>query len=189
MLTGTEWKENYEYWHPSALINEHGYYRIVNNGVLTKKDCSLLFETGENRLFLPAETVGHLGFFDDVSLGSGTLKLLAEKEIACSFYDQYGRLIGRFIPEKAETSLELLIEQACNYKNKNKRTLQAKEIEKTIVYHLGKMAKTFTAKSGKDITKQLTIIEESEDKIYKAKTIKELLLIEARGRQVYFGIY
>lgn len=182
------WERIYDYWHPSALINENGCYRIAVDGVLTKKDCTILFSTGDKGMYLPAENTEQLNFFDDVSLDSGIIQLLAEKGIVCNFYNKYGMMVGRFIPEGSGSLVDVLVKQAYNCKDEGVRTRQGAEIEKAIMYHLQKMVKYYSRNSELEFSDEVAEIEMCSERMDRAGTVNGLLIIEARARQIYYDV-
>lgn len=75
----------YSDWYTSKLNMINGEYHLVDGGILTKKDYSLLFENSEQKLHIPVETIDTLCFYSNVSLSNDVLELMNRKNIKLNF--------------------------------------------------------------------------------------------------------
>ena len=72
-------------WKQSALDLVKGEYHIVHDGILTRRDFSLLFESDETRRRLPVETMKQINVYSDVQIAPSALSLLSKHVFASHF--------------------------------------------------------------------------------------------------------
>ncbi len=123
-----ETKVKYNYWHKSAIMKEDNEYHIINDGILTKKDYSILFESENQKVEIPTEVTEHINIYSQIIFSSNFFNTLNQNNIKVSLFDQYDHYIGSFIPINHHKSASILIKQVENYINKSKRLELAKKI-------------------------------------------------------------
>ncbi len=89
----------YSNWHQSVVQKVNREYHITGNGVLTKRDYALLFENEEEKHHIPVEAMEQMNIYGDVTIHPAVLKTISHKKIRLAFVDQYGNVLGYFVPE------------------------------------------------------------------------------------------
>lgn len=117
----------YNSWHPSAIQQMGREYHIINNGVLTRKDYTLLFENEEGKRYLPVETMGTLNIYSDVIFTSDFFEFANRHSLRITLYNKYGKLIGTFLPEKHSLTANLILKQVSIYNDYSQRMDLAKK--------------------------------------------------------------
>lgn len=83
-------------WHCSAIQKIDRKYHIINDGVLNKKDFTILFENDEHKMYIPIETCTSINVYSNVILGSSFLQFINSKCLNVNIFDKYGNFIGSF---------------------------------------------------------------------------------------------
>ena len=180
--------EFYNNWHKSALKKINHEYHIVQNGVLNKKDYSLIFENEKEKCDIPIGIVDRINIYSDVTISSVALRLLAEKNIRMTIVDKYGNSVCDFIPAKSSKTGVAFLKQALFYQS-NKRLEIAKKLEIASIHNIRANIKYYNRRSENSFD---DIIAQINDKLIlmKAATkVEELMLIEAQTRQIYYGAF
>lgn len=118
----------YANWHTSALQYTGKEYHIINDGILTKKDYTLLFENEKEKKYLPVETVDKLNIYSNVIFDAGFFEMVSRYNIDVSIFDKYGKHCGTFCGSKHARTSDMIIKQVSLYNNDAKRLSVAKSI-------------------------------------------------------------
>jgi CRISPR-associated endonuclease Cas1 subtype I-B len=185
-----ETKVKYNYWHKSAIMKEDNEYHIINDGILTKKDYSILFESENQKVEIPTEVTEHINIYSQIIFSSNFFNTLNQNNIKVSLFDQYDHYIGSFIPINHHKSASILIKQVENYINKSKRLELAKKIidggTTNIITNLKYYNKRNDDIQLDNIIDDLKICKQE---MKTANTLEILLLQEARMRELYYSSY
>lgn len=185
-----ETKVKYNYWHKSAIMKEDNEYHIINDGILTKKDYSILFENENQKVEIPTEVTEHINIYSQIIFSSNFFNTLNQNNIKVSLFDQYDHYIGSFIPINHHKSASILIKQVENYINKSKRLELAKKIidggTTNIITNLKYYNKRNDDIQLDNIIDDLKICKQE---MKTANTLEILLLQEARMRELYYSSY
>lgn len=180
----------YPSWHRSPLRTVDQQYYIVEGGILTKKDFSLLFENEEHRHHLPIEAIRQLDIFSDVVVEPRVMALLAEKRIPVIIHNHLGQIQSYILPESMRSQAPLLLAQSQLYQNEAKRLEMARIFEMTHLHNLRANVRYYQKKHPQPaldiIEEQLTAFMQS---IKEKKSVQDLMLDEARARQVYYQLF
>lgn len=106
----------YHKWHNSALQKINHEYHVIQNGILNKKDYSLIFENEKEKCDIPVEIVDQINIYSDVTIAPSGLKLISEKNIRLSIIDKYGNLMGNYIPEGYSRAGKDFLQQVSFYR-------------------------------------------------------------------------
>lgn len=71
----------YNQWKVSVIEKIDRDYHIINNGILTRRDFTVLFENEEGKYYLPIETMGALNVYSDVTFSSGFFEFANKKRL------------------------------------------------------------------------------------------------------------
>ena len=119
----------YSRWHATAIQKINRDYHIINDGILSKRDYTLLFENKDKKYYIPVETCGALNVYSNISFSSGFFELAAKKKLAVNIYDRFGRHVGSFVSGEHYLSAKTMLKQAEVYLNMGERLKYAKKIE------------------------------------------------------------
>ena len=84
---------------------------IQSNGILSRKDSTVQFHNEDVKKALPIAQIRDIHAFGKVSIRSGVIGLLSEKQIPVHFYNAFGRHISSLIPKEDLISGKVLVAQ------------------------------------------------------------------------------
>jgi len=177
----------YKTWHKSAIEKmDHDYY-IVNDGVLTKSDFSILFENEENRVSIPVETTNSINIYSDVVLSSNFLKLISKNKLSVNIFDTFGNYIGSFYSAQQRNRMEMLVTQVQIYADASKRLQYAKTIDIASIHNLRCNLKYYYKQQNSSVLEEgISYFSKAIKEMNEAPSIEKVLLIEGRCRQKYY---
>lgn len=186
-------RENIKYyrnWHSSAIQKIDRDYHIVNDGILTKKDYTILFENDEKKAYLPVETCGAINIYAQVMFGSAFFEYANKNKLNINMFDRYGEYVGSFCTARHYEAGKTLLKQAMLYGDADKRLNTAKSIEIASIHnqrenlrYYHKHKKTEALKNAVDyVSGCMAEMKECAD-------MQALMLIEARAKQKYMQMF
>lgn len=175
----------YNTWHPSTIQQMGRDYHIINNGVLTRRDYTLLFENEEGKRYLPIETMGTLNIYSDVIFSSDFFDFANQHNLRITLYNKYGKLVGTFLPKKHSLTANLILKQVSIYNDYSQRMDLAKKIIMAAVHNIRANLRYYE-KKGKLYKSDITSVSNFLQEMDSADKIENLMLIEARCRQTYY---
>lgn len=182
--------EYYSDWHREHIRKIGSEYHMIEDGILTKKDFSILFQNKENKYYIPAEITDTINVYSNIIINSELLSFMTEKNIILNLFDKYSNYIGSYIPKNKSNGM-ILLKQSETYNNKETRLEYAKSIEDAAVHNICSNLKYYI----KHITYNSEIIS-TEKEIRRLKTtlkeacsVDELLTTEAHIRKLYYSCF
>ena len=175
----------YANWHTSALQYTGKEYHIINDGILTKKDYTLLFENEKEKKYLPVETVDKLNIYSNVIFDTGFFEMVSRYNIDIGIFDKYGKHCGTFCGSKHARTSDMIIKQASLYNNDAKRLSVAKSILIAAAHNMRANVRYYVKKEKlkkENVDKLSAFIKKLND----ASSISNLMIIEAQCRQSYY---
>lgn len=177
-------------WERSPLEKVERNYNVINEGILTKKDFALLFASGEEKYYIPAETTKRLDIYNNVTLSGGFLTYVAQQGIDVAIYDRFGNPLGVYSACQNHGNVETMIKQVNLYQDQSRRLEIAKIIElaaftnmrKTVAYHLRCTDSKEIREIGQELKSTCSQIQHCMD-------MEHLMLVEAQGRQSYYRLF
>lgn len=185
-----ESRSSYNRWHRSAIERVDRNYHIISDGILTRKDYTVLFENKEQKMYLPVETCGMLNVYSNVFFSSAFFEFAAQKKLKVSIFNRCGEYVGNFVAVNHYLSTKTMLKQALIYGNDEKRLEFACKIEIASLHNQRENMRYFQKHRPND--RLQTAIEEMSDSIKKmneCKSIQDMLLIEARAKQRYLQAF
>lgn len=176
-------------WHKNALQKiDHNFY-IVNNGVLTKKDFTILFDNEEKKTHIPVETADAINIYSNVIFSSNFIETLNKYSLSLNVYNKYGVYVGGFWAANQKNRMKSLVQQVKFYSG-DERLGYAKTMDMASLHNLRCNLKYYM-KHRKSILLEKTIkyLTQGIEEMNKAKTIEQILMIEARCRQKYYQCF
>ncbi|CCJ34802.1 type I-B CRISPR-associated endonuclease Cas1b [Caloramator australicus] len=145
----------------------------------------MYFEDTEGNLkLIPIETVEKIHVFGEVDLNNKFLSFIATHGAIINFYNYYGYYVGSFYPKKKNVSGFLLVNQADNYSNFEKRLYLAKCFVESAAYHIVRNLKEY-----QNTDEEIERINLERENIKKVKDIDELMGCEGRIRKIYYSAF
>lgn len=180
--------EYYHNWHESALQTVNHEYHIIQNGVLNKKDYSLIFENEKEKNDIPVGVVDQINIYSDVTIASNALRLISEKNIRLSVVDKYGNLMGNYVPSGHNHTGTVFLKQAEFYQS-SRRFQVAQKLEIAGIHNLRANIKYYNRKNGHIMDQLVEELTNCIQEMRQSNTVDELMLIEARARQLYYSAF
>lgn len=177
---------SYHKWNMCKVQRVNKEYHIVEEGILTKKDYALLFESEAGKYHIPVEAVDQLNFYNNVTISSNVLKALAQHRIKVSFFDHYGTMVGTYLPDSFEKDAKIFLKQVAVYNDEKKRLHLAKRMEIASLHNMRSNLKYYKKKGTNHLDKNIDFLSNCLKEINEGKSVNELLLIEARARMIYY---
>lgn len=180
----------YHNWHRTGLKQYRSEYDIVSNGILTNKDMILLFESDDKKIRIPIETVRNINVFSEVNITGRMLKWISKREITLTVFDDYGNVVGRWIPDNCPTTADTFIKQVAIYSDPKGRMELAKSFVDGELFNMKSNLIYYRKHSDESII--VKVIEELNKcfaECRKCTEYQKLLLIEARAKEAYFKCF
>lgn len=182
--------EVYSRWHPTNIQKLDGNYHIVNDGILTRKDYTLLFENEDKKYHIPVEATKSINIYSNIALTGELLKYMSEHGITVTIFDRHGDFAGRFSGPGSVGPGSTMMKQAAIYLNAERRLKVARSIITAAVHNMRANTRYYK-KQRKDhiFTEIEDALSASLDELNSAGSVEQLMLIEARARQAYYKLF
>ncbi len=160
-------------------------YYIFSNGVLRRKENTIVFETSDNeKKFIPVENVEQIFIFGEVDFNNKFLNFIGQNNICLHIFNYYGWYSGTFYPRETNISGTLIIEQTKHYLDSEKRLILARKFVEGAIHNLKRnLEKRGIFKDEEDK------IKEYEKQIEKVENISKLMSLEAHVRKIYYDCF
>lgn len=162
-------------------------FYLYKSGILKRKDNSLALEGKNNIDYIPIEQTDMIICFSEITLNKRVLSLLNQYEISILFYNFYGNYIGRYAPKEYKDG-KVLVNQVHAYEDSAARLYIACTILAGSIKNMLSLIKYYN-KKGKNLELIIKDLDICLVDIKKANTIEELLLIEAKSKQIYYLLF
>jgi CRISPR-associated endonuclease Cas1 subtype I-B len=181
---------SYKNWHESALQKVNQDYHLLNNGILNKKDYSLLFENEEKKCYLPVEVTDQINIYGDVTIATSALHYLSSKNIKVSIMDKYGNLEGCYLPDGYTGNAVTMLEQCRLQQNEEEHLALARSMETAGLHNIRANMRYYNKKHADSALEEaVRYVTECMKQIEQSSEVAKLLLIEARARQKYYHTF
>lgn len=161
---------------------------IFNNGELRRKDNTLLFETSDKKKYIPVEEVDNIWIFGEIILNKSLLDFVSQKEICLHFFNYYGYYSGTYYPREHLNSGYVILKQAENYLDSDKRIVLAREIVRTGLKNIVVILKYYNSR-GIDLDSSIDSINIKINNLDNASSISELMALEGNVRDEYYRCF
>lgn len=176
----------YRDWHPCLVQKINKEYHLVKSGVINKKDYALLFETDTEKHHIPVEATEQLDIYNDVMITSQVFRTLSYENVRLGLYDKYGDLLGYFIPRGYTADSKTVLAQSAEYNNPYLRLRMTKKMENAAIHNIRANVRYYNKKQNKELSDVINKLTKAMKKIEECSTQDEILLEEARCRQMYY---
>ncbi len=159
-------------------------YYIFSNGRLKRSENTISFENAKGeKKSLPIENIETIHLFGEIDFNTKLLTLLSEYGIILNTYNHYGYYTGSFCPRKNSISGYLLVQQAKNYIDPEKRLYIAYSFISSAVFHIKRNLRNY------GLTEQIKKIEKEESLLENVESIENLMGIEGNIREIYYSAF
>ncbi|WP_296883666.1 CRISPR-associated endonuclease Cas1 [Thomasclavelia sp.] len=180
----------YYNWNSVVIYKEDNVYHILNDGILCRRDYSVLFENNSQKNDIPVEIVDNINVYSNIIFSTNFFKIMNEKEVRVSIYDSYDNLVGDFIPKNYHKSASVLVNQVSEYIDQNRRLDLAKKIIIAGTHNILSNLRYYKKQLKNNLLDDyINRIEKSSEAMKDAKNNQELLLEEARMRECYYSSF
>lgn len=180
----------YKNWNVSAIQKIDQNYHLINDGILTKKDFTILFENQEGKHYLSVETCGAINIYSHVSFNSGFFEYAKKKRLIVNIFGNYGEYIGSFYTSTHKEATQMMLRQVQIYNDITKRIEIAKKIEIASLHNQRENLRYYyKRKKNEKLKFVIDYITSSMEEMKKCDTVESLMLIEARTKQKYLQCF
>ena len=177
-------------WTPSKVKNRGGQVNLVSNGILSKNDFALRFDTDNGKYDFPPFDCDSINVFSDVVFDSGFLAYAAKNRISVNVFNERGKRIGVFIPQNRPLSPPVTLAQLEHYGDSKKRLYLASRFVLGSVHNLRLNIRYYRKNYPNTLfTESLNAIDTLEKQIKKCTDYQNLLILEARVRNAYYHCF
>lgn len=152
---------------------------IFSKGDLSRQDFSIKYKNEKGNFYLPIQKVKELYCFNDITLSTKLLEILARAGIIVNFFNYYGNYIGSFYPKETLVSGSLVVRQAIVYTTTREKI--AKSIVMGIANNIYHTLYHYYRHGVKELKPLLDFYKKDVISILnKVNSIKEILSVEGR---------
>lgn len=149
----------------------------MSDGILKRKENTLYFHNKDGKRPIPISKVYSIYAYGSLSFSSQAVHLLAKEGVPIHFFNYYGFYDGSFYPRETLLSGDLLIKQAENCLDHDKRMLIAGKLVEGAARNMEKVLSYYKIENG---------IDEISNDLGSCKEITELMNVEGRIRSHYY---
>ncbi len=162
---------------------------VFSNGDLKRKQNTIYFEGNKGiKKFIPIENTNELHLFGEVTINKEILEFLSKNEIILHFYNYYGYYVGTYYPREHYNSGFMILKQAENYIDREKRLSLAKKFVFGASENIKKVLNYYNSR---DINLEQIIskIDSLKELISFQNNIDQLMAIEGNIREIYYNAF
>ncbi|HAT88295.1 MAG TPA: CRISPR-associated endonuclease Cas1 [Roseburia sp.] len=180
----------YRDWYTTGIQRVDNNYHLINEGILTKRDFNILFEGGEGKRYIPVETTDALFIYSNVILTGGFLEFVNQAGLNVCVIDKYGEKVGSFVPQNNRRNIKMELKQLRMYDSETKRLAMARKLEIAGISNIRANLRYYERrKESKELQENVDVMSAYIKQLNEAKSINELMLIEAQARQKYYQCF
>lgn len=152
---------------------------IFSKGDLSRSDFSIKYKNEKGNFYLPIEKVKELYCFNEVTISTKLLDILATAGIIVHFFNYYGNYVGTFYPKENLISGRLVVQQANMFiHNRNE---VAKSFVKGIAQNIRSTLYHYYRHGVNELKPIIDFCNNDVEKLLeKADDIKQILSVEGR---------
>jgi CRISPR-associated protein Cas1 len=158
-------------------------FHIVSEGILERHENTVYFLNKDGKRPLPIERIYQLYAHGPLTITSGVIHYFAQKGIPIHFFNYYGFYDGSFYPRESLVSGDLLVKQVEHYLNQEKRIILAGKFVEGAINNMMRTIAEYKIMGKKDE------LEKFKNEIPDAKSVTDLMNIEARARISYYECF
>jgi len=183
-------KQVYNRWRRGSIEKIDNVYHIVNSGILTRRDFTMLFEGEEGKYYLPIETIKNLNVYSDITFSSRFFEFVSENGLSITFIDPTGTRIGTYYPTKTQGNYKTELSQVAFRQNIKTQLPIAKKYQNANIFNLRAILRYYARRGDScEINNAIEFLTEALDRVNEAKDINGLMIVEAQSRQRYYRCF
>lgn len=180
----------YNNWHKSAIQKIDRNYHLIQDGILSKQDYTLLFENENGKKYLPIETMDSLNIYSNIIFSSGFFEFVNKKKFRVAMFNKYGRNIGTVFSSKHGSSSKTMLKQASLYLDSKRRLSVAKLLIIASMQNIRANVRYYYKITQSEKLKEcIQTLSNIVTEMNETNTIEQLMLVEARGHQTYYKVF
>lgn len=180
----------FDAWKTEKLTALDPKFDIIIDGILTQQHWNLLFDSERGKVHLPINVSDYLNIYSDVTIDSRVVELLSERGIHINIMNKFGEKLATIEPVGQRFEMSAVERQLMAYHNEDLRFKIAREMERSILHNLRSVLRYYDNKvKERQLQQAIELLSEAIASLSSAKTINDLLMIEARARQDYFSAF
>ncbi len=173
-------------WATSVVEKAHGSYHIVQDGVLNRKDYSLLFENEDEKHHIPVNVTEQLNVYGNVTVSPGALATLSKAGIRIAYIDEYGSLMGTYVPESHAKAADVFLRQCAIYNDPARRLDVARRLQLASIHNMRENLRYYARRGRDELAEHITYLSSCAKEANECKNVDELMLVEARAKRRYY---
>lgn len=182
--------DSYQSWKRSSIRKIDQNYHIVNDGILTRKDFTILFENDEGKRYLPAEAIDSLNIYSNVSFSGSFFEYVGRLGVIVSLFNPSGEKIGSFIPNTPKKNYQIEANQISLIQNPDEHLKAAKKYQNANLFNLRAILRYYERRNHNPALQAvISQITGLLGRVNEAKTINMLMMYEAQARQAYYQCF
>lgn len=158
-------------------------FYIFSSGKLGRKENTLCLVTSEGKRFIPVTQVEQIYLFGETTLNTKLINFLSQNGILLHFFNYYGFYTGTFYPRETNISGTVIVKQVEHYLDSSERLYLAKEFISSAIHNIHRILEK------REHEKEISLLKKYEEEVKEAKSINEVMLIEAKARRVYYSTF
>lgn len=183
-------KSVYHLWQSSVIKEIDHNYHITKDGILTKKDFTVLFENKNEKKYIPVEVIDSLSIYSNVIFSSNFFELANNEGISVNLIDKCGEQIGRFIPQQWKKDFRTEYAQMRFVDDEKRRLKLAISFQTANIFNIRASLRYYERRSHNEkITNTIEEISCIMEKVKKASYVSALMMYEAQARQLYYHCF
>lgn len=180
----------YRDWYTTGIQKVDRNYHLINEGILTKRDFTVLFENGEGKHYIPVEVTDSLYIYSNTIFTGNFFEFVNTTGLNVCLIDKYGEKIGSFVPQNSRKNIKTELKQLRLYDDEKERLILARKLEIASVSNIRANLRYYERrKDAEELGKVVKLLSEWIQQLNEAKDITQLMMIEARARQKYYSCF
>ena len=158
-------------------------FYLFSSGKLERRENTICLSTSEGKRFIPVTQVEQIYLFGETTLNTKLVNFLSQNGILLHFFNYYGYYTGSFYPREINISGTVIVKQVEHYLNPSQRLYLAKEIIASAIHNIHRILEK------REYEKEILGLRKCEEEVMQAKSINEIMLIEAKARRIYYSTF
>lgn len=184
------YKTVYRDWYTTGIQKMDHNYHLINEGILTKQDFNILFESENGKKYIPVETTDSLYIYSNVIMSGNFFDFMNQVGLNVSFINKYGEKIGSFVPNNSRRNIKTELKQLRMYDSEKERLDMTRRLEIASVSNIRANLRYYQRR--KNATELEAAVKDMTDiitKLNEARDINHMMMLEAQARQKYYGCF
>lgn len=173
-------------WTSSVVRKSSGAYQIVQDGVINRKDYSLLFENEEEKHHIPVGVTDQLNIYGSVTVAPAALRTITKEGIRIAYMDEYGDLMGTYVPAAHGKAADVFLKQCLLYQDVALRLDTARRFEIAGIHNMRENLRYYLRRGKDALAEHVQQLSACSKDANEGKSVDDLMLVEARARKCYY---